>query len=284
MNQKSTSFGSLKNLVLLAPVGSRMPGRFDNIWRSDETYGRLLSEMQRLRGVVYLEDGALAASALTSDGRHESAFDPASWHLLTVDRAGRVLACLRYFRPNLTRFHFFNMRRAALLKARAWCPQLHHAIRAELIGARRAGLSYIEVGGWALAHELRGTTEALRGVLATYAWSQHIGGALGLCTATERNSSRMILKRLGGKPLEAAGAHALPYYDQEYQCHMELLRFDSREPNPKYQNSIEAMRNRFCEVPVVCAAQKAPWRSVAAKVSRLANIPLWTEELIAGFI
>lgn len=240
--------------------------------------------MQRLRGLIYLEDGALSESALTSDGRHESAFDPGSWHLLTVDGAGRVLGCLRYFRPNLSRFNRFNMRRAALLKARTWCPQLHQAIRSELAGAKRAGLSYIEVGGWALAHELRGTTEALRGVLATYAWSQHIGGAVGLCTATERNSSRMILKRLGGQPLEVAGEHALPYYDQEYRCHMELLRFDSREPNEKYRNSIESMRQHFAEIPVVCAAQNAPWRKMAASFNKLANTPLWTEELIAGFI
>ncbi len=284
MNQQFSSFGSLRNLVLLAPAATALTGRFDNVWRSDETYGRLLTEMQRLRGLVYLEDGALPASALTSDGRHVSAFDPASWHLLTVNRAGRVLACLRYFRPNLTRFHKFNMRRAALLKARSWCPQLHHAIRSELIGARRARLSYIEVGGWALAQELRGTTEALRGVLATYAWSQHIGGALGLCTATERNSSRMILKRLGGQPLHVEGTHALPYYDQEYQCHMELLRFDSREPNLKYRHSIEAMRERFAEVPVVCAAPKGRWRNMAASLSKLANAPVWTEELVAGFV
>ncbi|MCU1257890.1 MAG: hypothetical protein JWO80_775 [Bryobacterales bacterium] len=283
MNLKSASFTTLKNLVLLAPAGAARKESFENVWRSNAIYSKLLADMQRLRGRVYLQDGAIEDSALTPDGRHQSECDESSWHLLTLDAAGRVLGCMRYFRPNLTRFDTLNLRRAALAKSRTWCPELYASIRAELAAARRARFSYIEVGGWALTEQLRGTTEALRGVLATYAWAQHIGGALGIATATERNGSRLILRRLGGRPFEWEGEELPPYQDHHYRCKMELLRFDSREPNAKYRDVVDSMRQQFPRISVVCPTDSVPWQAFGASLLRLAATPLWTEELMAGF-
>jgi hypothetical protein len=283
MSLNSNSFTTLKDLVLLAPAGAARKESFENVWRSNATYSKLLTDMQRLRGRVYLQDGAIEDSALTPDGRHQSDCDESSWHLLALNTAGRVLGCMRYFRPQLTRFDALNIRRAALAKSRTWCPQLYTSIRSEIAAARRARFSYIEIGGWALTEELRGTTEALRAVLATYAWAQHIGGAIGIATATERNGSRMILRRLGGRPFESEGEELPPYEDHHYRCKMELLRFDSREPNPKYSTLVDSMREQIPKIAVVCRTDDAPWQKVGASLRRLAGTPLWTEELIAGF-
>ncbi len=283
MGIKSESFTALKNLVVLAPAGAAKRENFENVWRSDATYEKLLSDMQRLRGRIYVRDGAIEPSALTADGRHKSSCDVRSWHLLALNSAGRVLGCMRIFRPNLTRFDTLNLRRAALVRSRSWCPQLYASIRSELSAARIAGFSYIEIGGWALTEELRGTTEALRAVLATYAWAQHIGGALGIATATERNGSRFILRRLGGKPFEWNGEELPPYEDNQYRCKMELLRFDSRAPDSKYRDVVDSMRRQFPKIAVVCPTESAPWEGIGESLRRLVSTPLWTEELLAGF-
>jgi len=273
----------LKNYVILAPAGAVRHSRFDHIWKCDQTYSRLLAEMQRLRGRTYLSDGALAPEALTQDGRHQSQFDERSWHLLTLDSNRRVLGCLRMFMPTLSRIHRRNVKRANISKLKIPGLQLQKSVGSILSEAKCAGLSYVEIGGWALATELRNTTEGLRGILATYAWSQHTGGALGVSTATERNSSRLILQRLGGEALDWKGEPFAPYFDTQYQCKMELLRFDSRRPNSKYNSYIDTMRNNFSAVPVICPAGRKPWKSVRSSVMSLIKAPLWTEELLAGF-
>jgi hypothetical protein len=56
----------------------------------------MLAEMQRLRGSVYLRDGAIQKHELTADGRHRLSVDEQSWHILLVDGAKRVKGCMRY--------------------------------------------------------------------------------------------------------------------------------------------------------------------------------------------
>jgi hypothetical protein len=99
---------------------------------------------------------------------------------------------------------------------------------------------------------LRRTTAALNFVLATYAWSQLLGGAVGISTATERNGSASILRRLGGRPLHWDNAALPAYFDERYNCEMEVLLFDSREPNPKYQGYIEEVKAQITSLDVIC--------------------------------
>ena len=65
-------FRSLRELILLAPSGEPAPRLFRRCHADAERYYGLLSEMQRLRGAVYLRDGAIP-SAQIADGRHRSA-------------------------------------------------------------------------------------------------------------------------------------------------------------------------------------------------------------------
>ena len=223
--------------------------------------------MQQLRGRLYLKDGAIEASDLTSNGRHVLPTDEQSWHLLTVDTSGRVLGCTRYLQHSgAVPFHDLRVSHAALAKCPTWGSKLRRAVQSELAEARMAGFSYVEIGGWAMAEEIRCTTEALRSVLATYAWSQLIGGVLGLSTATERNSSASILRRLGGRPLEADGDTLPAYFDPAYKCNMEMIRFDSRHPNLRYKSAIDELATTFQSIPVICAER-----------------PLWQGQMVRGF-
>lgn len=238
-------------MLLLAPE-SNADGAFGKVTRNRALHQDLLENMQRLRGRIYRKDGAIQDSHLTSDGRHALAVDLQSWHLLVINRHGRILGCTRFLQhSNTACFGDLSLRNIPLAQSVVWSSPLSEAIEDEICAARQSGFSYVEIGGWALAEEIRCSTEALRGVLATYAWSRIMGGALGISTATERNGSASILRRLGGRPLDWRGTPIPPYFDSNYGCSMEVLRFDSRSPNPRYEGAINDLVYQLLEVPVV---------------------------------
>jgi hypothetical protein len=243
-----------RSFALLAPANETLTRFPAAITFSRNLHSHLLSEMQRLRGRIYLADGALSVGDLDPWQRHVHPADSKSWHLLTLGSTGRVIGCTRLRRHSTpASWGQLGIREAPLAQSNEWGLKFRASIDAELAAARWAGFSYVEVGGWALAEEIRGTSMALNTVLATYAWSQLLGGALGITTATERNQSATILRRLGGRPLAWGGAELPPYYDDRYRCRMEVLRFDSRETNPKYAGMLEELREQVAEAPVICA-------------------------------
>jgi len=207
--------------------------------------------MQKLRGRLYLEDGAIKPEQLT-DGRHRLDIDEESWHLLVLDQEDQVCGCARYREfAGETGFASLGVASSALAQCCEWGRRVALAVEAEIALARRLRVPYVEVGGWALAREIRGTTEALRMVLATYGLSQGLGGCVGVSTATRRNCSASILRRLGGRSLEQNGAEFPTYYDPAYDCEMEILRFYSWAPNPRYTMWIEAIKSELRSVPVL---------------------------------
>jgi hypothetical protein len=80
-----------------------------------------------------------------------------------------------------------------------------------------------------------------------------------MTTATFRHCSSVILQRLGGSRFEVDGITLPPYYDPRYKCMMEILRFDSREPNPKYDSLIDRLRDKLAETLVVT---RSAWATV----------------------
>jgi hypothetical protein len=242
------------SFALLAPINEPLTRFAGDLTFSKSLHSRLFSEMQRLRGRIYLADGALAASDIDPWGRHVQASDSKSWHLLVLGSKGRVIGCTR-MRRHSTRVSWgqLGIQQAPIALSDEWGLKFRASIDAELAAARSAGFSYVEVGGWALSKEIRGTFIALKTVLATYAWSQLLGGALGIATATERNQSAAILRRLGGRSLTWDGVELPPYYDNRYRCQMEVLRFDSRDTNPRYAAMLEELREEMARAPVICA-------------------------------
>lgn len=212
----------------------------------------LLESAQKLRGRIYLEDGAIRPEQLSPDGRHVQCADDRSWHLLTVDARQRVVACIRYHShgPGVS-FSALSLAHSLRDHHSDFAPRVRNAVEAQLAKAERQGLSYVELGGWAVGEELRCTTEALRMLLAAYALSQLMGGALGLSTATTRHNSSSILKRIGGRPLMERGVEVPAYYDSHYGCEMELLTFESSSPNPPYAGWIREFRSALLEIPVI---------------------------------
>lgn len=250
--QSNGRTSSGRRLVLLAATTDIVPAGFGEAGVDPAEHRRLLQSAQRLRGSVYLADGAIKQSDLTPDGRYASRLDRDCWHFLVVNEIGEVRGCLRY-RPQMPslRFEDLGISRSAMAHSPEWGGKLRLAVEAEIERANERGIQYVEVGGWAMAEELRCSTESLRLALTSYALALHGGGALGIVNATRRHSSAQILRKVGGAPLVWKGAALPHYHDPRYQCDMEILRFDSDLLSPTLSGLVDAMARKLPEVSVV---------------------------------
>jgi hypothetical protein len=262
-------------LLLLAPPGAVIPTFFRNVEVDAARHNQFVREMQRLRGNVYLEDGAVEAHQLSAGGCHETPEDDQSWHLLTLDERQRVTGCAWYREHEATvRPHHLRVRSCPLARMKEWRDTLRAAIETEIAHARRENLRYAEVGGWAVAKEARSTSQSLVLALAGFSLGRICGGCLGITTATVRHCSSTILRRLGGAPLQAGTATVPPYYDPKYKCEMEILRFDSRAPNARYAEFVETLRRSMANVQVIALPPAPGWFSAFQQPAAH-----WTESL-----
>ena len=247
-------------LLLLAPPEAEVPPEFHTVDYNPTRHEDLLAEMQRLRGSVYLEDGAIEPRQLLRDRRHRVAIDEDCWHLLSLDASGAVCGCVRYYsHVNEVCFRELWVRHSAIANSPELGRTFRTAVEAELRQARERNVSYVEVGGWAISPERRCSLEALRTALATYSLAQVLGGCLGITTATVRHHSSSILRRIGGASLRTEEGDLPPYYDPQYRCEMEVLRFDSRCPAPKYSAVVDRLRSEVLNVQVVSQKRPVVW-------------------------
>ena len=245
-------------LVLLAPPNAPAYSHYQNLDVDPKLHRHLLRDMQRLRGGVYLQDGAITGDDLTSDGLHRTPEDERSWHLLSYSRERGVSSCVWYLEHEAdTTLPSLRVRTCPLARRDEWRRPFTAAIQSELSRARRERLRYAEVGGWAVSPDSRCTPEGLVLALAAFSLGRIAGGALGLTTATVRHASSAILRRLGGTNLEANGQTIPSYFDERYGCEMELLRFDSRRPSARFGHLIDRLAEKLVFVPVVAAAELA---------------------------
>lgn len=251
-----------RHLILLAPHEPADPRSFSDVQIDKRRYQKLFRKMQEFRGALYLLDDAIDSSQLRR-GRHEVAIDAGSWHLLVVDDQGTIFGCARYREyPRGTTFSQLSVARSALARCSEWGAQLLLAVESEIELSARLNVPYVELGGWALATHLRGSIEAFRMALATYGLSQLLGGAVGISTVTRRHCSASILRRIGGRSLDYDGCELPIYYDPQYKCEMEVLRFYSWSPSSRYEAWIREMSGQLREVQVLSDGASAPaWRA-----------------------
>jgi hypothetical protein len=221
-------------------------------------YESLLADLQRLRGRLYLQDGAIEPRHLTGE-RHQLETDKGSWHILVLDEEDRVSGCMRCREyPNDSEFSQLGISNSALARCDQWGEKLQGAVEAELALSRRLERSYAEVGGWALLENMRGTIEALRLVLAAFALGEALGGFVVISTATRRHGSASMLKRIGGRPLEYQSSEVPSYLDPNYKCEMEVLRFYSWAPHPRFRGWMNEIKMQLQTAPVFASGAAYP--------------------------
>jgi len=249
--------------VVLPPSRLAVPSLFQNIEIGTRRYQDLLAGLQRLRGRVYLEDQAIRANDLTADGRHRAIVDEQSWHVLSLDSAGGVVACLRYVdETHAAGFDDLWVRHAAVARCPRFGWKFRQAVEQARERARRAAIRFGEVGGWAVDEQHRGSAEPLRIILATYGLLELLGSCAGVATATFRHSSAKILQKIGLSALTADGEELPPYHDLQYGCQMQALQFDSREPNSRFRTWIAELARELAQAPVICPAPEWGWQSL----------------------
>jgi hypothetical protein len=208
--------------------------------------------MQRLRGRIYLEDGAIQPWEVNEDGRFVMQDDEQCWHLLLKDNEEHIIGCARYLvHPNTAPFQSLKLSQSPIATHREWAEKIRLAVLADLKQAREYGLSYVEISGWALSEEWRGTRAALDIVTGSYALAALWGGCLASCTATVRHGATSVLRRIGGASFEVSGEALPPYEDPRYGCTMELLRFDYRSPAPKFIPLIDELKIKLANTPLI---------------------------------
>jgi hypothetical protein len=255
---------------LLAPPEIPPGATFGRQHTSKQLYDHFLAAIQKLRGRIYLKDGAIQEPELDDEGRFSMPGDKRSWHLLLIDASQRVIGGARYLvHPNTVSFDQLRVRHSGLAKDPAWGAKVRHAVEQQLALARAHNFSYVEIGGWVLSEDWRGTRAALETVVASYALAHLRGGCLGACTATARHGSSSILRRIGGASFRFEEEVLPPYEDPQYGCQMELLRFDYRTPSSRFAQLIGQLRSKLAGASVLQGIEKRAWHaSPAWSVSR----------------
>jgi hypothetical protein len=280
LNRLDRTIASLdQRLVLLAPPDVAIPDKFSTCQFDLDRHGALLEAVQRFRGGIYCGDGAIKPQQLAPGGLHLTPEDNHSWHLLFLNRDGGINACAWYREyDNRVYFDRLRLKQSALARMPEWRDALWSAVEYEIANARREGLRYVEVGGWAVAPESRHGGEGLLLALAMYGLGRICGGVLGITTATVRHHSSSVLCKLGGRPLQIGDTILPPYFDPQYECVMEIVRFDSRQPNPRYNGLVELLHGKLLETPVIARPYWPVMRSrgfVPQSVPRTGPSPLW---------
>jgi hypothetical protein len=242
---------------ILAPYRSPFAGQFKEV-EDGVLHNRLLRAVQQLRGQIYLQDGAIRADDLDGEGRFRMRGDEEAWHLILSDSNHQVIGSARYLvYPNTVSFESLRISHSALARDPEWAAMFKAAVEADLRLAQERNHPYVEVGGWALAPEWRGTRAALEIAVGSFALGQLWGGAIGACSATFRHGSASILGRLGGRPLQAAGISLPCYYDPQYGCMMEVLRFDYLSPDARFEPLLRVLVEKLSASPTISSSDPA---------------------------
>lgn len=263
---------------LLAPPQTRFNASFGQAKISEQLYYQHLASMQSLRGRVYLEDGAIQPWELKEDGRFPMAGDEQSWHFLLVDESERTIGCARYLvHPNTVPLEMLRVYQSSIMRDARWGEKVRRALEADLQRARQDDLAFVEVGGWALSEEWRGTRAALEILVASYALAHLWGGCLGSCTATIRHHSSSILRRIGGTSFSVGGEIIPPYQDPRYGCMMELLRFDSRSPEKRFVPLINQLKATVGNTGTIHRAKSPFWDNAEpiGAIAESARLPVY---------
>ncbi len=243
-----------RQLALLAPAPDVFPSTFERVAVDMDAHEALMTKMQRLRGAVYLADGAIRPSELDLSGRHVMAADRHSFHLLVMSGEGRVVGCCRFYphQPDV-RFEDLAVSRSTLARDPIRGATLRTAVNRHIKSAADRGFLYVEVGGWALDASIRHSTEAVRIARLNFSLGLALGGAVGICTATQRNHSATILRRIGGRPLTLGDQEVPSYFDDQYGCEIEVMTFDSDLVPERHAPHIQELQETLHRTAVVCS-------------------------------
>jgi hypothetical protein len=99
--------------------------------------------------------------------------------------------------------------------------------------------------------------EAFRIALGAFAWSGLTGGAIGITTATFRNHSADILRKLGGQPMRDNDVELPRYFDPQYDCDMQILNFETGGYAPRFHDAVMQQTRELATSAIICTGPTA---------------------------
>jgi hypothetical protein len=240
-------------LRLLPPRQARLPVALGHWQTSDSEQEEILGQIQRLRGAVYVQDGAIPAHALDASGRHIQEVDDRSWHSYLVDARGTISGCIRVMphagHPRPKELHVADLcRRMEPATAVRHCA----ALQVFVDQARHAGLGVVEAGGTVVHPQSRNGSAALVLILACWSVSRLLGKPFALAAATVRHNAAEILLRTGGGALQDQAGELGGFFDPYYNCEMKIIAFDSRVQT-RYELTVQDISRHLTLAPALAA-------------------------------
>jgi hypothetical protein len=188
--------------------------------------------------------------------------DEKSWHLLRLRRDGKVAGCARILvHPPDVAFPGLRLASSSVARSDTWSLHVKDAVETELERARLNGMTTIEPGGWVVDEDLRGTLGAVSLAISAFALAQVLGNCIGFMTATVKHGSSTILRRLGGSNLRARGEAIPTFFEPEWGCDMELLRFDTSSLNPRFEPTLAWAKVQLQAAPLISAEEPRSTRT-----------------------
>lgn len=238
--------------MLLAPAGAPVEA-FANVTRDATAHEAMLHRVQRLRGEVYVDDGAAPEQLLDASGRHVAADDPLRWHIVLLDPEDAPIACVSL------RLHMADARPeevtvyelAHLADDDTFAPRLHRALGDVIDLARSEQVHFGEAGGMAVSTRVQHVGLGLVMSLAGWSLCRVVGHHIGVSGAGVRNGISSIHQRSGAWRLHDH-EEALPQVlHPVFQDPIEVLGFDTRKPSDKCQPRLAALAEHLPECMVL---------------------------------
>jgi hypothetical protein len=249
-------------LALLPPRSGGTPPDFETVAVDPRHYEDCIAAVQRLRGRVYVQDGAIPPSALDDDLRHRSNLDYDCWHLLMLNWEGHVAGCIRVRLydggVDVRHLQVWEVVRRMPDGTRERYARAIRRLRDESLSD---GLWFGEVGGWAVSEQVRTGTVGVTLAVALWPFCRLLGGVAAVATATTRHNSAKILTRLGGASITDHGEPLGPFDDPYFGCQMNLLGFDSRRLSPRYEGLAETLRPCLLRSELMTGTDSGLWTS-----------------------
>lgn len=199
---------------------------------------RLLESIQRMRGWIYAEDGAIPPTALDYRGCHQDGLDACSWHIALFED-GVPQGCVRVGTVPIHQ----PLEELIAGPVGECLDRMDSMVRLSyrrclerfVEGTRQAQpdrLMHMTTTGWAVCPGIRGSTESIRLILAPWAMARLLNVAGGTAVATERHRSHRQLVRMGHLPIFGDEAPEM-FFDNAFGCRMGFLgqRLDGVNPS-----------------------------------------------------
>ena len=261
---------------VLAPFRADVPQALASARVDEQLHSKFIFEIQIVRGLALRELGHITTHLLP-DGRHYQPIDFQSWHVLLHNDEGRVMGCARY-RPVMGGFDQLGASQSAIAYSNRYGPLLKAAVDRQIESARKNNVQYGEAGCWALRREIRGCTAAINIALMTWTLAHHLGGGMGITTASRTNHSASILRRLGARRL----ANLPAYYEPKFGSIIEILAFNKDHLDDRFAARMGKLKSEICQLPVICAAD-APLSSTPGVLNSAPAIPAYQTPETGGY-